>query len=36
MRRALYTGDHQQYRETVREFIAREVACTTSGGSGTG
>jgi alkylation response protein AidB-like acyl-CoA dehydrogenase len=25
MRRALYTDDHEQYRETVREFFAREV-----------
>ncbi|MFR9806848.1 acyl-CoA dehydrogenase family protein [Pseudonocardia sp. RS010] len=25
MRRALYTEDHEQYRETVREFLAREV-----------
>jgi alkylation response protein AidB-like acyl-CoA dehydrogenase len=25
MRRALYTDDHEQYRETVREFLAREV-----------
>jgi len=25
MRRDLYTDDHEQYRETVREFLAREV-----------
>jgi len=25
MRRTLYTADHKQYRETVREFLAREV-----------
>ncbi|MFI7501888.1 acyl-CoA dehydrogenase family protein [Streptomyces sp. NPDC049687] len=25
MRRGLYTDDHEQYRETVREFLAREV-----------
>jgi alkylation response protein AidB-like acyl-CoA dehydrogenase len=25
MRRALYTDDHERYRETVREFFAREV-----------
>ncbi|WP_405846665.1 acyl-CoA dehydrogenase family protein [Streptomyces sp. NBC_01518] len=25
MRRDLYTEDHEQYRETVREFLAREV-----------
>lgn len=25
MRRALYTEDHEQYRGTVREFLAREV-----------
>lgn len=26
MRRMLYTSDHENYRETVREFFAREVA----------
>ena len=26
MRRTLYTADHEAYRETVREFLAREVA----------
>ncbi|MET0190319.1 MAG: acyl-CoA dehydrogenase family protein [Pseudonocardia sediminis] len=26
MRRTLYTDDHEQYRATVREFLAREVA----------
>jgi alkylation response protein AidB-like acyl-CoA dehydrogenase len=25
MKRMLYTDDHEQYRETVREFLAREV-----------
>jgi len=25
MRRSLYTADHDAYRETVREFLAREV-----------
>jgi alkylation response protein AidB-like acyl-CoA dehydrogenase len=25
MRRTLYTDDHERYRETVREFLAREV-----------
>ena len=25
MRRTLYTADHEAYRETVREFLAREV-----------
>ncbi|KAA9165989.1 acyl-CoA dehydrogenase [Amycolatopsis acidicola] len=25
MRRTLYTADHEAYRETVREFVAREV-----------
>lgn len=25
MRRALYTDDHERYRDTVREFLAREV-----------
>ncbi len=25
MKRTLYTDDHEQYRETVREFLAREV-----------
>jgi alkylation response protein AidB-like acyl-CoA dehydrogenase len=25
MRRALYGSDHEAYRETVREFLAREV-----------
>lgn len=26
MKRQLYTEDHEQYRDTVREFLAREVA----------
>jgi alkylation response protein AidB-like acyl-CoA dehydrogenase len=25
MRRTLFTADHEAYRETVREFIAREI-----------
>lgn len=26
MKRSLYDADHEAYRETVREFLAREVA----------
>jgi hypothetical protein len=36
MQRIIFENDHEAYRETLREFLAREIEPTTNGGRPSG